>query len=120
MDIKEAFTAPENGYYNTQIDSLPSGKSPGHDTLERQFLLLQLLRIRVLDLKLCHRVTESRFNFLPLSTLEFERSTRVRDHLFDARDVRLKLLFRLETLAELLVFTLILGGIYLNPQCLLT
>lgn len=91
---------------------LPSGKSPCHDPLERQFLLLQFLRVCVLDLKLRHGVAERRFDLLPLAALELERSGGIGDHLFDARDIRFKLLFRLESLAEFLVFGLVLGRVY--------
>jgi len=56
------------------MNSLPSCKSPSHDALERQLLLLQLLRIRVLDLELRHRFTELRFNLLPLPAFELKRS----------------------------------------------
>lgn len=97
-----------------RMNSLPSCKCSGHNALKRQFLLLQFLRVCVLNLKLSHRVTERGFNLLPLPALELERSGGIRDHLFDARDVRFELLFRLETLAEFLVFALILGGFYLN------
>ena len=90
----------------------PRGHGLGDDTLESELLLLQILTGGVLNLELRHCVAEGRLNLLLLTTLELHGHCRVRDNLFDACEVGLKLLTRFEFLGECLVAGLELGGIW--------
>lgn len=83
----------------------------GNETLERQLLLLQVVRGRVVNLKLLHGVAESRLNLLASATLELEGHCRVADDLLNPGDVGLELLSGLVLLGESIVGALELLGI---------
>ncbi len=85
---------------------LSCGHGLGDKALEGQLLLLEIVGRRVLNLELSHGVAQRLLDLLLLAALELERQARVRDDIFNARDVRLKLLLRLKLLAEGLVVRL--------------
>lgn len=91
--------------------SLPGGEGLGDDALERKLLFPKVVGAGVFDLELGHGVAERRLDLLLLAALELEGHGRVRDHLLDARNVRLKLLTRLEALAEGLIARLKFGRV---------
>ncbi len=95
----------------TSCTCLSAGEGLGDQPLEGELLLLKILGGGLLNLELRHGIAESALDLVLLSTLQLEGESRVRDHLLDTRDVRLKLLLGLEALAEGLVVGLELLGI---------
>lgn len=83
----------------------------GDKALQGELLLLQVLGGGILDLQLSHGIAESRFNLLLVATLQLHGHAGVGDDLLNPRDVRLKLLARLEFLGESIVAGLELGGV---------
>lgn len=90
---------------------LSRGHGLGHKPLERKLLLLEVLGGRVLELEGTESLRHGLLNLLLLVTLDLERQGGVRDDLLDAGDIGLKLLLRLEPLAEGLIRGLELLGI---------
>ena len=93
------------------LSRLAAGHGLGHETLEGELLLLQLLGGGVVDLKGAHRVADGGLDLVLLATLELERQRGVRDELLDVGDVVLEVLLSLEALVEGLVVALELLGI---------
>ena len=83
----------------------------GDNSLEGQFLLLQVLTAGVLDLELSHGIRESALDLLLLATLELHGHGWVGNNLLNTADVRLELLSGLELLGESVIGTLELGGV---------
>ena len=89
---------------------LPGGHSLGHEPLQGQLLLLEVVGRRVLELQLRHGLAEGLLDLVLLATLQLEGQCRVGDDLLDTRDVGLELLLGLETLAEGLIVAFELLG----------
>lgn len=66
---------------------LPGSHGLGHETLESKLLLLEVLGSRVLNLKLGHGITERGLNLFLVATLQLHGHGRVRDKLFNTRNV---------------------------------
>lgn len=90
---------------------LSGGHGLGDETLEGEFLLLEVLGGGVLDLELGHGVTESGLDAVLVAALELEGHAGVGDDLLDTGDVGLELLAGLEALGEGLVAGLELVGV---------
>ena len=71
--------------------------------LKSQFLLFQVVSPGVFNLQLGHSIAEGRLDLLLLATLELDRCSRVRNHLFNTGNVGLELLSGLKFLAKSLV-----------------
>jgi hypothetical protein len=85
---------------------LSRGHGLGHEALEGELLLLEVLGGAVVELEGTHGVADGALNLLLLATLELEGEGRVGDDLLDTADVGLELLLGLELLAEGLVVAL--------------
>lgn len=103
--ILTPLTTTKLGYH------LTGGHGLGHQSLERELLLLQVISGRVLNLELAHGLAERLLNLVLLATLELEGQGRVGDDLLNAGDVGLELLLGLEALAESLIVGLELLGL---------
>ena len=77
--------------------------SLGDNSLQCELFLLQVIRCWVLNLKLSHGIAESGLDLVLCSALKLEGHGWVRNNFFHSWDICLKLLSRLELLAESLV-----------------
>lgn len=78
----------------------------GHQPLEGQLLLLEVLSRAIAELESGHGIADGALNLLLLAALELEGQSRVGDNLLNSADVRLELLLGLESLAESLIVAL--------------
>jgi len=92
--------------------SLASRHSLCDHPLQSKLLLLQVIAASVLDLKLRHSVAQRTLDLLLLAPLQLHGHCWVGHDLLDTADVRFKLLPGFELLAEGLVGSLELGGVY--------
>lgn len=83
----------------------------GHETLESELVLLEVLGGGVGDLKSSHGLGDLLLDLVLLATLELEGQSGVGDDLLNTANVRLELLLGLEALAEGLVVALELLGV---------
>ena len=83
--------------------NLAGRHSLGNNSFQRELLLLQVIRGGIFDLELGHSITEGRLDLLLLATLELDRCSRIRNHLFNTGNVGLELLSGLKFLAESLI-----------------
>lgn len=67
--------------------NLPGGHGLGHQPLEAELLLLEVLGARVLNLQLAHGLAEGLLDLLLLTALELEAQRWVGDDLLHAGDV---------------------------------
>jgi len=73
--------------HNHNHNALPGVHGPGHETLDGNLSLLEVLGRGVLNLELSHGITEGLLNLLLLAALQLHGQTWVRDLLLDTRDV---------------------------------
>ena len=90
---------------------LTRGHGLGHQSLQGQFLLFEVVRVRILDLELCHCIAEGSFDLFFGTALDFERHGGVRCDFFNAGDVRFELLPGFEFFAEGFIAVLEFGSI---------
>lgn len=90
---------------------LSGGHSLGHETLESELLLLQLVGTAVGDLEGSHGLGDLLLDLVLLATLELEGQRGVGDDLLNTANVGLELLLSLEALAESLIVGLELLGV---------
>jgi hypothetical protein len=86
--------------------NLSRGHSLGHQPLEGELLLLEVVGGALVELESSHGVADCVLDLLLLAALELQGQGRVGDDLLDAANVGLELLLGLELLAEGLVVAL--------------
>ena len=93
---------------------LTRGHGFRHQSLQCKLLLLEVVRRRVLNLKLGHGVAEGSLDFLLGTAFELQGHCGVGNNFFDSGDVGFELLSSFKLLTECIVAILKLRGIYLK------
>src|ERR1700761_2745562 len=90
---------------------LSCGEGLGDNSLQSQFLLLQVVTSSVLNFQLLHGLTQARLNLFLLAPLELHRHCWIGNHILNPCDMCFELLSSLKSLSKCLITGLEFGSI---------